>query len=390
MDFSRQEYDMRLARCRKAMAAKGIDVLVESDPCNMYYLVGYEGWSFQYAQAVIVTLEDTDPLWIGRGVDLAGARLTTFLTESNILEWPDYLVDNYDHHPMEFIADQLAARGMGDKVLGVDRDCYFLPPRARDTLQQKLPNARLVDTQRLVSWLRLIKSDAELAVMKEAAMITDRIMEEFCSAVEPGVREADVIAKVYGAQASGTQDFAGGYCCVAPLMPTGKGTATPHMTWADRTFVSGETAYLETAGVRHRYHVPLVRAVHLGKAPQTLLDTSKAVVEGIEEALAVAKVGNTCENVEAAWRKAIARYSLEKESRIGYSIGIGYPPDWGEHTASLRPRDMTVLEKNMTFHMVCGIWNQDWGGVSISESFYLTDRDAVTFAKTPRELTTKA
>lgn len=177
---------------------------------------------------------------------------------------------------------------------------------------------------------------------------------------------------------------------MAPLMPTGKGTATPHMTWADRTFVSGETAYLETAGVRHRYHVPLVRAVHLGKAPQTLLDTSKAVVEGIEEALAVAKVGNTCENVEAAWRKAIARYSLEKESRIGYSIGIGYPPDWGEHTASLRPRDMTVLEKNMTFHMVCGIWNQDWGGVSISESFYLTDRDAVTFAKTPRALTTKA
>ena len=45
----------------------------------------------------------------------------------------------------------------------------------------------------------------------------------------------------------------------------------------------------------------------------------------------------TCEAVEAAWRGYIARFGLEKASRIGYSVGLGYPPDWGEHTMSLRP-----------------------------------------------------
>ena len=72
MVFDRDEYRARLAKCRKAMAARGIDVLIEADPANINYLVGYDGWSFYYAQAIIVTLEDEDPLWIGRGVDVAG------------------------------------------------------------------------------------------------------------------------------------------------------------------------------------------------------------------------------------------------------------------------------------------------------------------------------
>jgi ectoine hydrolase len=93
--------------------------------------------------------------------------------------------------------------------------------------------------------------------------------------------------------------------------------------------------------------------------------------------------------VEAAWRQAISRYSMTKESRIGYSIGLGYPPDWGEHTASLRPHDKTVLRENMTLHMVCGIWNQEWGGVSISEPFHVTAKGAALFANVPRELHVK-
>ena len=389
MDFDRQEYEARLSACRKAMADKGIEVLVESDPCNMNYLTGYDGWSFQYAQAVIVTLDEGEPLWIGRGVDVAGARLTTFLSDHNIVEWPDHLVDNAVNHPMEFIADEMAARGLGRKVIGIERDCYFFTPRCRDALQAKLPNARFLDARRMVSWLRLVKSDAEIKVMSDAARITEKIMTRFFEVVRPGLRECDAIAEIYGAQASGTSEFAGGYCCVAPLMPTGQGTSTPHLTWRDRTFVSGEAAYLETAGVRHRYHVPMVRALHLGAAPQRLLDTSKAVVEGIETALEVVRPGVTCEQVEAAWRKAISRYSIEKESRIGYSIGLGYPPDWGEHTASLRPGDRTVLQKNMTLHMVCGIWNQDWGGVSISEPFSISESRAVPFANVPRGLHVK-
>lgn len=388
MIFAREEYHSRLAKCRSAMAGKGIEVLIEADPANINYLTGYDGWSFQYPQAVIVTLEDEEPLWIGRGVDTGGVRLTTSISDRNILEWPDHLVDNPVEHPMEFFAAQLAQRGLGSKAIGVERDNYYFTPRSRDVLAAALPNARFVDTGRMVNWLRLVKSDAELKVMSEAAHVTVAIMAAFFKAVEPGVREGDAIGEIYRAQAAGTPDYAGGYCCVAPLMPTGAGTSTPHMTWSDRRFEAGETTYLETAGVRHRYHVPMVRAVHLGTPPQHLIDTSKAVIEGIDAALEAARPGRSCEQVEAAWRHAISRHSITKASRIGYSIGLGYPPDWGEHTASLRSGDRTILRKNMAFHMVCGIWNRDWG-LNISEPFYLSDSGAVLFANVPRELHVK-
>ena len=62
MRFEKSEYAARLANCRAAMAARGIDVLVDSDPANMNYLTGYDGWSFYVPPAVVVTLDDSPPL----------------------------------------------------------------------------------------------------------------------------------------------------------------------------------------------------------------------------------------------------------------------------------------------------------------------------------------
>ena len=70
----------------------------------------------------------------------------------------------------------------------------------------------------------------------------------------------------------------------------------------------------------------------------------------------------TCEEVEASGRRRIiARAGYEKASRIGYSIGLNYPPDWGEHTASLRQGDRTVLNPDVCFHMILGMWQDDSG-----------------------------
>jgi Xaa-Pro aminopeptidase len=84
----------------------------------------------------------------------------------------------------------------------------------------------------------------------------------------------------------------------------------------------------------------------------------------------------------------IARHGVVKESRIGYSVGLNYPPDWGEHTMSLRPRDKTVLQPNMTFHVIPAIWMDDWG-VEISECIHVTDRGAKPFCDFPRKVFVK-
>ena len=96
-------------------------------------------------------------------------------------------------------------------------------------------------------------------------------------------------------------------------------------------------------------------------SPKVLLRLSKS-----------SKPGVVAEDVEARWREAIAHSSIVKESRLGYSIGINYPPDWGEHTISLRPGDKTVIQPGMALHLIPGIW-YDNVGFEIDASIVVTE-----------------
>ena len=71
--FSDAEYETRLTRVRAAMDAKGIDTLITSDPSNMAWLTGYDGWSFYVHQAVVIG-PTGDPVWFGREPDAQGGR----------------------------------------------------------------------------------------------------------------------------------------------------------------------------------------------------------------------------------------------------------------------------------------------------------------------------
>ncbi|MEL7349609.1 MAG: M24 family metallopeptidase, partial [Pseudomonadota bacterium] len=84
----------------------------------------------------------------------------------------------------------------------------------------------------------------------------------------------------------------------------------------------------------------------------------------------------------------LARHGITKDSRTGYPIGLSYPPDWGERTMSLRPGDRTVLEPNMTFHFMTGLWMADWG-LEITESIVIGEAGPTLLAEVPRKLVIK-
>ncbi|MBR0565559.1 aminopeptidase P family N-terminal domain-containing protein, partial [Azoarcus sp. L1K30] len=108
LPFARSEYAARLARTRAAMDARGIDVLIVTDPTNMNWLTGYDGWSFYVHQCVIVGPEG-EPVWFGRGQDANGARRTAWIAEANIVGYPDHYVQSTERHPMDYLAAELIA-----------------------------------------------------------------------------------------------------------------------------------------------------------------------------------------------------------------------------------------------------------------------------------------
>jgi ectoine utilization protein EutD len=381
------EHAERVRRVRERMAAQGIDTLLVSDPANMHYLTGYDGWSFYTPQGVVVPA-DGDVLLFTRFMDAPGAAITTSLGDEQILGFPDDYVQQRDRHPLEWVARELHQRGVVGEAVGLEMDAYYFTPRAHEALRASLPSARFVDSHELVNWVRAVKSEAELELMRTAARIVERVMAAGIDAVAPGVRQCDAVAAIYDAAVRGADGVGGDYPAIVPMLPTGPGTGTPHLTWSDAPFKTGEATILELAGCYRRYHCPMARTVFLGAPPRRMLDTAAATREGLEAALAAVQPGARCEDVEAAWRAEIARHGLEKKSRIGYSVGLGYPPDWGEHTMSLRAGDTTELEPGMTFHMIVGMWMDGWG-YELSETLHVTGGGAECLSTFPRELAVK-
>jgi len=390
--FEKDEYDRRLHDVKIRMEHAGIDSLVVTEPANMGWITGYDGWSFYTPQCLLVALDLDEPVLIVRGMDANAGKVTTYLQHDNILGYPDHYVQQMDRHPMDWVAEEMWRRGISTGVVGLEMDSYYFSPMAYEHLKAGLPNCSFENGQGIVNWARAVKSEAELVYMRNAARIIEKTMAVGIEAVAPGVRQCDAVARIYQAAIEGVDGpdghIGGDYPAIVPMLPTGFGASTPHLTWSDAPFREGEATILELAGVRRRYHCPMARTVSLGKPPQKLQDASNVICAGIAAALDAARPGATCEEVEIAWRNELAKSGFEKESRIGYSVGLNYPPDWGEHTMSLRPGDKTELVPNMTFHMIPGLMLDDCG-IEISECFLITETGAECFYDFPRPLVVK-
>jgi Xaa-Pro aminopeptidase len=173
----------------------------------------------------------------------------------------------------------------------------------------------------------------------------------------------------------GTNEIGGTFTCKPPNAMVGKFCSAPHLSWTEEKLKKNEIFYIEMGGAKHRYHVPLARCIFTGKAPKKIKELSKIIKEGLNGVLNKVKPGVTGHELENTWKKIISKYGVKKDSRIGYPIGIGYPPTWGELTTSFRKGDKNILKENMTFHCIPALWLQNYG-IVISESFIVTKKGA--------------
>lgn len=389
--FETTEYRERIARVQAVMRERSYTALVVVDPANLYYLTGYNAWSFYTPQCLVVPA-DGDPHLFSRAMDANGAGWTTWLPADRIHGYPEHLVHRPDTHPFAWIAERAIELGVlpdtADAFVAAEMDSHFFSPRGFLSLHGRLRHAAIVDSGELVNWVRLIKSPAEQEKLRQAGRVATEVMTVAVEGIRAGRRQCDVVAEIQYAQALGSAKLGGDYPAIVPMLPTGVSAGAPHLTWSDAELVPGEATTVELAGVHHRYHAPLARTVALGRPERRLVHCADAVAEGLQAALERLRPGVEGRDVHAAFTRAIGRHGLTKESRIGYSIGIGYPPDWGERTVSLRAEETTPLQEGMAFHVILGMWMDGWG-YELSESVLITATGADLLADVPQELTVR-
>ncbi len=385
--FTDAEYQSRIAKIRAAMADAGVEVILATDPSNMAWLTGYDGWSFYVHQGVLLG-PDGDPHWWGRAMDAAGALRTVFMGDGHIHSYDDTYVQNPAKHPMADLSRLIADLGWDGLRLGVEMDNYYFSAAAYQSLLIQNPKAVISDTTGLVNWQRAVKSTTELTYMRRAAGIVTAMHAQVRELAEPGVKKNELVAEILRTSVRGADGHWGDYPAIVPMAPSGMDATAPHLTWDDTPMKAGEATFFEIAGVYRRYQCPQSRTVYLGKPPQKYRDAEAAVADATEAVLDIARAGVRCEEVAAAFNGTLARHGFVKDSRCGYAIGLSYPPDWGERTMSLRAGDETVMQTGMTFHFMPALWLDD-GGIETTEPIVITETGSEKLCQTPTGMCVK-
>jgi Xaa-Pro dipeptidase/ectoine hydrolase len=387
-NFTHEEYSLRVKKTLDSMAHKNIDTLLVADPANIYYLCGFDAWSFYMPQTMIISSKLDEPICFVRQMDVGGAYIQTYLKDENIIAYPEKLVHMPPRHPYEYLVEVIKDKKLDTGVIAVEMDAHYFTATCYSKLVDGLSNCKLIDSGFLVNWVRFIKSDKEIEYMHQAARNVEVGMQAAIDHINVGTRQCDAAAAIYGGLIKGMEGFGGDYPSIAPMLPTGQGTSAAHLTWSNELFKENEATVIEISGAYKRYHCPMARTVFLGKEDQEKLDVMNKTIEALEEGKAAIKAGVTADSVAQRFWKVLDKYNIKKDSRTGYSIGAGFPPDWGERTLNISKDDPTILETNCTFNMIAVMQMGDWG-VEASDAIRVTDEGFEVLSDFSKELVFK-
>ncbi|MET4518908.1 Xaa-Pro peptidase family protein [Bradyrhizobium sp. I1.7.5] len=377
--FPRTEYLRRLAALKSEMEKREIEALVVNNASNITYLTGYTARSGYVPQAIVVSISQEEPTFILRRQDAPAAIHQAFMHRDKVIGYPEHLIGNPEKDGFDTVIDFLNELGIAGRGLGLELG--YLSAQAGEKFKSRLPKARIVDCTKVVPWIRIIKSDLEIGVMREAAAIADAGIARAAEVIRPGIREADAIGEIARTLANGANgkpgtSLASMFLCSSPR------TGTPHIPWSEDDFRDGSQINLELGGVRYGYVSAIMRTFSIGAPSDRLRRLHEAEIAGLEAALNTVRPGATCSDVANAFSRTIEKQGFKKDSRCGYAIGI----DWGEPSASLRDGDMTELKPNMTFHLMLGNWIDEDFGYVVSETFRVADTGVEVLTKSPRKL----
>ncbi|MBH5391868.1 M24 family metallopeptidase [Bradyrhizobium diversitatis] len=385
--FPKSEYLRRLIAVKAEMARRGIDALLVTSTSNITYLTGNVSRLYSI-HGLLVMGDKAEPTMIVRAMDAAGCLHLTYLEPGNVIGYSDDYVGRPDQNGYDVMIDFIHEAGYANRSVGIEFNAGgaltlgVMTVATAEKFKARLENAQVVDATKLVDWVRLIKSDLEINVLRDAAAIADAAIMRAAEVIRPGVHESEVAAEIMAAQVRGAPGGKPATGAFAPLICSSPRTGTAHIVWSDDELRKGSQINIELSGNRHNYYAAIMRTFTIGPAPDRVRRLHEAQVAGLEAALAVARPGHTCSDVANAFYRTMGKMGFRKDSRCGYPIGI----DWAEPTVSLQSSDSTELKPNMAFHLMLGNWLEDDFGYVISESFRVTGSNVEVLTKAPRKL----
>lgn len=350
--------NLRLDNLCEKISAEEIDAVIIYKPANVFYFSGFRG--------------DSTILLIGRD-------FLKLITDARYTEQAKIQAKNFE------LVEQ--KDGLFKKLIEEIKTCdakkfgfegRFLTFDEYSNLKENLPNVELKSVE--LDSLRQIKNAAEISNIRKACEIADKAFTEILNFIKPNVTEMEVAAeleylmKKFGAEKNSFDT----------IVASGVRGSLPHGVASDKKILSGEFVTMDFGAIYNGYCSDITRTICVGKATDNQKKFYNELLEAQLHGLKFIKKGASGKEVDAAVREKLKTYDLEKYFTHGLGHGVGI--EIHEEPRLSRLSKCESLQPNMIVTDEPGIYIPNVGGLRIEDTVLVTDSDAETLTKSPKEL----
>lgn len=366
--FPAAEFATRVARLRDRMRTAGVDIALFDEIEAMTWLTGY-GNSENRWRCVGIPL-DGEPFFLIRALDATPCRQRSWIADvPTFRDWQD---------PMPVLRDALARRGLERVRIGLDFGSYCMPLARFARMQAALPGAEFVDLGDVVWQLRLIKSPAEIALLRQVSAIADEALRRSAAVCRVGVNQREAARVAMDAFMELGAD-------PGPPGPitAGRGWDFLHGHLEDAALRDGDIVHIELTPRIMGYSARTMRCAAVGTPAPGLMEAGQRLAAIQDRQIAAMRPGAVARDVDAILRDGVLTAGLRDsyDNITGYTLGLYAPagPRTSDFTRIFHPEADWVIESGMVFHMYASA-----GGASLSETVLVTEAGAELLTGLPR------
>jgi len=361
-----EERQARQEKARRLMEANDLDAIIVAEGTSLNYFTGIHWWGSERLFAMVLPAQGT-AFYVCPAFEEGRAREQIATapegSQAEVRTWQE------DESPYQRVAQGLKDRNILTGKLGVEENVRSV---FREGIGNAAPQARLLSANTVTGGCRMIKSPAELELMRLANKVTLTAYEAVYHALQDGMTQLQVGALISAAHQK--LGFPG-----EALVEVGEFSAFPHGSTQPQIIRPGAPILIDGGCKVEGYQSDITRILILGQAPDRVKKVFDIVHRAQSAALAIAKPGVECGAVDAAARKIItdAGYGPDYKfftHRVGHGIGMD-----GHEWPYLVRGNTAKLAPNMTFSDEPGIYIRGEFGVRLEDDMHITENGAELF-----------
>lgn len=357
--FPDAEFDTRLARVRAAMGQADLDALLLTDPADIYYLTGYN--TFEVSVHVCLVCSSERLVLQVPSIETGPAVVTARVDELLGYRWEGI------GEVIEPLAETLAPY----RAIGLDLYGSGLRHGIIRELQARLGVERFRDDGgELLDSVRIVKSEAELACLRESARITSLGLKAASRIVAAGMADSDVAAEGARAMLAAGSEF----MSMQPIVTVGRRISVIHLNHQRHRIAPDDPVFLEFGAAYRRYTAPMMKTVVAGRASREMLVMRDVCRDLYETLIAQMRPGSTFDDAARA-AQAVLEPHAERvffSGVFGYAVGAQFPPSWVEGSGYIARGQQRLFEADMVFHLPLCLRIPGRWGIGISDTVMVT------------------